>query len=66
MKLRDYEQMEVNKVYHFDNMEIAKDKDGGLYSHYPQFEEFWYPFSTNDMWFEKWKDRELIEGHFSY
>ena len=66
MKLRDYEQMEVNKIYHFDNMEIKKIEDGTLLSHYPQYEEMWYPFFTDDKWYEKWKDIELIEGNFIF
>ena len=58
--------MEINKIYHFDNMELRLDEDGELWSHYPQHEVMWYPFETNDVWFEMWKDKELIEGRFIY
>lgn len=64
MKLKDYAKMKINKIYHFDNMEIQIDADGQLWSHYPQYEEMWYPFYTNDRWYEKWKEKELIEGEF--
>lgn len=65
MKLKDYEKMEVNKIYHFDNMEIQRLEDGTLLSHYPQHETMWYEFYTDDEWYEKWKDRELVEGRFN-
>ena len=37
MKLKDYKEMEVGKVYHFDNMELKKDEDGMLYSKYLKY-----------------------------
>lgn len=65
MRLRNHDQMEVNKIYHLNNMEIRKTQDGMLWSHYPEFEKMWHPFSTNDKWFEKLQDKELIEGPFN-
>lgn len=64
MKLKEYGQMEIGKIYHFDNMELRKEEDGTLLSHYPEHETMWYEFPADDKWFDLWKEMDLIEGPF--
>jgi hypothetical protein len=57
LTLKDYKQMEKNRVYYFDNLSVVYDGKT-LLSHYSQ-ELFWHPFDENEEWFVKWKGREL-------
>ena len=58
-KLKDFEQLPVNRIYRFDNLSVVWD-GSMLLSKYPQ-EIMWHPWDTKDEWFEKWKERELTD-----
>ncbi len=58
-RLMDFEQLPINRIYRFDNLFVVWD-GSMLLSKYPQ-ETMWYPWDISDQWFEKWKDRELID-----
>lgn len=58
MKLKDYRNLEVNRIYYFDNLSVVFTGDI-LLSKYPQ-ETMWYPWDK-DEWFIKWQERELTE-----
>ncbi|MDT0160345.1 hypothetical protein [Bacillus sp. AG4(2022)] len=58
LTLKDYRDLEVNRIYYFDNLKLVFDGKN-LLSKYPM-ERYWHPF-YEDEWFEKWKDRELTK-----
>lgn len=64
MKLKEHEKMKINQIYHFDNMELKKEEDGTLFSHYPEYEAMWQEFPLDDEWFMIFSNMELIEGPF--
>lgn len=59
LTLSDYRDMEINRIYYFDNLRLVFDGNI-LLSKYP-IESFWHPFYEDGEWFEKWKDRELTK-----
>lgn len=59
LKLKDYKQMEIDRVYLVGNLFLVFD-GVKLLSKYPS-EIMWHPFSEFDDFFIRIKDRELSE-----
>ncbi|KLA04752.1 hypothetical protein B4086_5710 [Bacillus cereus] len=57
MKLKDYKQLPIDKVFWVNNMQIRWDGEN-LLTHYVG-EQFWYPMQEDEEWYERLKEVDL-------
>lgn len=58
-KLKDYNLLDINKIYIFENLYVRFDGEVLLTKY--SLEEFWYEMDVNGEYFNTWKERGLFE-----